>query len=221
MTSANIFYQSPLKSLTVSCLDNSLGVNNTVCTIVFGTQNPLKADGNIRIALNGMTVATSNCELYLPDNLTQTDINCTSSSDNKNVTIKMKGWGQYSAGNYTVVIYGVGINASSISQDLTLYLYDSAIKYVIETGTRIITTTVAITKQIEINELVYSYLSPLSYNKFSLKFYLPRSIYQDEELAFLIGKDLSDVNTEINRLNIVITRQDGLKLKYLYTLINA
>lgn len=49
LTSAGVFYESPLKSLTVSCLDNSLGVLNTICTMEFGTNHPLKANGTIRI----------------------------------------------------------------------------------------------------------------------------------------------------------------------------
>jgi len=50
-----------LKSLTVSCLDTSLGVLNTICDITFGTHHPLKANGTIRIVFSGMTVATDNC----------------------------------------------------------------------------------------------------------------------------------------------------------------
>lgn len=29
----------------------------------------------------------------------------------------------------------------------------------------------------------------------SIRFYLPREIYNDEEFGFIMGKDLSDVNT--------------------------
>jgi hypothetical protein len=91
MTNANVFYVSPLKALTISCLDNALGVQNTICTIVFGTQNPLKADGNIRIVFSGMTVATSVCQL-IHTNGTSLPVTCSSTSDNKNVTISMSGW---------------------------------------------------------------------------------------------------------------------------------
>jgi hypothetical protein len=54
----------------------------------------------------------------------------------------------------------------------------------------------------------------------TIKFYLPRLLYEDEEFAFVIGEDLSDVNTESSRLNIVITRQDGFIVKALYSLDN-
>ena len=88
MTNANIFYETPLKSLTLSCTDNYLGALNTICTIVFGTQNPLKADGVITLVLNGMNIATDVCEVFLPNN-TQLESTCSSTEDNKNVSISL------------------------------------------------------------------------------------------------------------------------------------
>lgn len=95
-----------------------------------------------------------------------------------------------------------------------MYLYDSTGKYVIETGNRILTTTVARPSSIEIDEIVYKYVSPLSANKISIRFYLPRNIYSDERLGFIMGKDLSDVNLELERMRIVLTRSDGLVLSF-------
>lgn len=65
---------------------------------------------------------------------------------------------------------------------------------------------------------MYAYLNPLSYNTMSIVFYLPRPLYSDEQFAFVIGQDLSDVNTEVLRLNIKIVRQDGVVLYPLYSL---
>jgi hypothetical protein len=90
MTNANSFYTTPLKSLTISCQDNAIGVINTYCTIIFGTQNPLLASGNIRISVSGMTVSTNVCYLY--SNGTSIPVTCSSSTDNKNVTVAMTGW---------------------------------------------------------------------------------------------------------------------------------
>ena len=96
---------------------------------------------------------------------------------------------------------------------IALYVHDSTGKYVIEYGTRIFTTTVGRPENIEISEIVYSYLSALSSNMMSLAFSIPRGLQADERLGFVIGKDLSDVNLEIKRLRIVITRkQDGVVL---------
>lgn len=55
----------------------------------------------------------------------------------------------------------------------------------------------------------------------SIRFYLPREIYNDEEFGFIMGKDLSDVNTEIKRLNIRITKSDGTQMSFLYRLISS
>lgn len=68
---------------------------------------------------------------------------------------------------------------------------------------------------------MYSYLNPLSYGTMTIHFYLPRPLYTDEEFAFVIGEDLSDVNTEVSRLRIKITRQDGTILQPLYYIDNV
>lgn len=91
MTNANIFYECPLKALTIECRNNALGVKNTICTIVFGTQNPLKADGKVRLSFSGMTVATNVCEFY-HSNGTLLPSTCSSTADNKNLTISLSGW---------------------------------------------------------------------------------------------------------------------------------
>jgi len=91
MTNANIFYECPLKSLTISCLNNALGVKNTICTIIFGTQNPLKADGKIRLQFSGMTVATNICKFY-HTNGSLISSTCSSTADNRNLTVSLSGW---------------------------------------------------------------------------------------------------------------------------------
>jgi hypothetical protein len=57
-------------------------------------------------------------------------------------------------------------------------------------------TTIASLNYISLTQILYSYNNPLSYNTMSIQFYLPRMLYNDEEFAFVIGQDLSDVNTE-------------------------
>lgn len=56
------------------------------------------------------------------------------------------------------------------------------------------TTTVARPEDIEIYEINFKYLSPLSANKMIVRFALPREMISDERFGFIIGKDLSDVN---------------------------
>lgn len=93
--------------------------------------------------------------------------------------------------------------------------------FVIETGVRILMTTIAGLSYISLTEIMYSYLNPLSYTTMTINYYLPRPLYKDEEFAFVIGQDLSDVNTEVSRLAIHITRQDGVVLKPLYYIDNV
>ena len=130
MTNASIFYGSPLSSLTIQCLDNGLGVVNTICTIVFGTQNPLKGNGQIVIVFSGMTISSDVCEVK-QSNGTIIPCACSSTPDNLNLTITLQGTDQYTAGNFTATIEGIGIESSQISQSFTLYLYDPNGLYVI------------------------------------------------------------------------------------------
>jgi hypothetical protein len=123
MTNGGTLYSSPLQSLTVSCQDNAIGVVSTYCTINFGTSNPLLAYGNIRVSLSGMTVATDTC--FLISNGTSIPVTCSSSTDNSNVTVKLLGtFGFFPAGNFSLIVYGMGISNNSLSQSMTLYLYD-------------------------------------------------------------------------------------------------
>lgn len=221
MTNGGTLYSCPLQSLTVSCQDNAVGVVSTYCTIFFGTSNPLQASANIRVSLSGLTVATNTCYLT-SSNGTSIPVTCTSSADNLNVTAALLGTLDfYPAGNFTLVIYGVGITSNSLSQSMTLYVYDQAVQYVIESGVRILMTTISPVSQISLTQIMYAYLNPLSYNTMTIQFYLPRMLYQDEQFAFVIGQDLSDVNTENARLNIVITRQDGVVLFPLFSIDNV
>ena len=77
------------------------------------------------------------------------------------------------------MVYGVGISNASLSQSITLYLYDPGLQFVIETGVRILTTTIAGLSYISLTEITYAYLNPLSFNTMNISFYLPRSLYQD------------------------------------------
>lgn len=80
---------------------------------MFGTQNPLKADGRVRMVFRGMNVATSTCSIALP-NGTLIESSCSSTSENKNVTITMVDTYNayhYPANNFTAIIHGMSIMA--------------------------------------------------------------------------------------------------------------
>lgn len=72
--------------------------------------------------------------------------------------------GFYQIGNYTLVVYGVGITKNTLSQSIAFYLYDDTIQYIIESGVRILMTTIANLDYISLSQIVYSYINPLSYN---------------------------------------------------------
>lgn len=57
----------------------------------------------------------------------------------------------YPAANFTAQVNGISIQADQISQSVTVYLTDSTGKYIIEKGTRILTTTVAQPQSIDVN----------------------------------------------------------------------
>jgi hypothetical protein len=76
-----------------------------------------------------MSVATSTCSLTSGG--TSIPVSCASSTDKKNLTVTLLGSGFYTAGNFTLVTYGVGITAGTLSQSITLYLYDSTVQYII------------------------------------------------------------------------------------------
>lgn len=62
---------------------------------------------------------------------------------------------------------------------MTLYLYEAATMYVIESGIRILMTTIAGLSYITLDQILYSYLNPLSSNSMAINFYLPRPLYDD------------------------------------------
>lgn len=130
MMNGGTLYGSPLQSLSITCKDNSIGVANTYCTISFGTSNPFLASGNVRVVFSGMTIATNKCYLKTGGGVL-IPTTCISSNDNKNVTATLSGTGFYTAGNFSLVVYGVGITKNTLSQSITLYLYDDSIQYII------------------------------------------------------------------------------------------
>ena len=133
----------------------------------------------------------------------------------------MKSTGFYQIGNYTLIVYGVGITENTLSQSISFYLYDDTVQYIIESGVRILMTTIANLDYISLSQILYSYINPLSYNTMKIQFSLPRVLYEDQQFAFVIGQDLSDVNSENARLNIQILRDDGVILKPLFTIDNV
>lgn len=212
-TNAGIFYYSVLLGLSISCVDSSLGVSNTVCYISFINNHEIVKDGKIYIDFSGMTIATNYCYLsYTTGSVGNTSIpvTCTSSSNQTQLVVSLPGTASSNYPNsngptYVLQVYGVGITASSISQSITLTLRDNSGSYIIETGTRLLTTTVSNPLTISINQITYQYNNPIVKSSMFISFTLPRSLYLDETFVMIMGKDLSDSNTLVQKLNIILT----------------
>ncbi len=83
------------------------------------------ASGNVRVVVSGMTITTNKCYLKTGGGVL-IPTTCIPSNDNKNVTVTLSGTGFYTAGNLILVVYGVGITKDTLSQSITLYLYDDS-----------------------------------------------------------------------------------------------
>jgi hypothetical protein len=91
---AGVFYYSVLLSLSISCIDNSLGVLNTACYIGFTNNHEIVKDGKIYVDFSGMTISTNYCFLtYSTDVITNTSIpvTCTSSSNQTSLVVSLPG----------------------------------------------------------------------------------------------------------------------------------
>lgn len=160
-----------------------------------------------------MTIATNYCYLtYTTGSVSNTSIpvTCTSSSNQTQLIVSLPGTASSNYPNlngpsYVLQVYGVGITASSISQSITLTLRDNSGSYIIETGTRLLTTTVSNPQTISINQITYQYNNPIVKSSMFISFTLPRSLYLDETFVMIMGKDLSDSNTLVQKLNIILT----------------
>jgi hypothetical protein len=158
-TNAGVFYYSVLLGLSISCTDSSLGVSNTVCYISFINNHEIVLNGQIYVDFSGMTISTKYCYLsYVTNTVTNTSIpvTCTSASNQSQLIVSLPGtassnYPNTNNPNYILQVYGVSITAASISQWITLTLRDNSGSYIIETGTRLLTTTVANPQSISIN----------------------------------------------------------------------
>ena len=96
----------------------------------------------------------------------------------------------------------MSILENTIVHYIVAELRDPTSSYVIETGTRILLTSVADFRPVYITEISYSKNNPIVYSSFSIKFELPRQLNDDETFAVVMSKDLSNLNTLSSKLNV-------------------
>ncbi len=74
--------------------------------------------------------------------------------------------------------------------------------YIIETGTRILVTSVSSYFPIYIEQMTYLKNNPIVVSGFKIIFTLPRQLNKDEAFAIVMGNDLSNLNFVTSRIKI-------------------
>lgn len=133
-----------------------------------------------------MVISTNLCYLtYTATSVSNTSIpvTCASTSNQTRLVVSLPGTSSTNYPNtnalYNLLVYGVGILSSSISQSITLTLRDYSGSYIIETGTRLLTTTVANPLSISISQITYQFNNPIVKSSMFIAFQLPRRLYED------------------------------------------
>lgn len=199
-----VFYSSLLQNLTFTCNVVSIGVTNTYCTMTFAPNHAIEINSVFTVYFTGMQVSTSTCSMsQMPS--TSIPVTCASNTDKNQLTIQMANTQRLTAGvTYQIIMEGISILSGTIIQYITAELRDPTSSYVIETGNRILITSVQSFIPIYIYEVEYTKNNPIVYSSFSIHFQLPRQLNPDQSFAIVMSKDLSNLNTIYSKLNIVM-----------------
>jgi len=76
-----VFYSTVMKGLTFTCSDNSLGVTNTDCSLVFVPNQQIELNSKIYVTLTGMKVSTNKCVLTKNSDSSIIPNTCSSNTD--------------------------------------------------------------------------------------------------------------------------------------------
>lgn len=174
-----VFYSSLLQNLTFTCNVVSIGVTNTYCTMTFAPNHAIEIDSVFTIYFTGMQVSTSTCSMtQMPS--TSIPVTCASNTDKNQLNLQMANTQRLAAGaTYRIIMEGISILSGTIIQYITAELRDPTSSYVIETGTRILITSVQSFIPIYIYEVEYTKNNPIVYSSFSIHFQLPRQLNPD------------------------------------------
>lgn len=122
-----------MNNVVFTCNDNSLGVTNTYCTVVFATFQDIEVASVIIINLYGLYVSTNLCSLIYTN--TNTSIPVTSCTPNTNLnvlTVTLANTARLPGlTNYTLKINGMAIDATQISNYINFQVMDPTGSYVI------------------------------------------------------------------------------------------
>lgn len=111
---------------------------------------------------------------------------------------------------YSIVINGMSIDASQISNYLTFRVMDPTNAYAIEERTRILMTSVAQDFPIEITQFNFDKSNPVVPSVLYLNFTLPRMLNSDEAFALVLNPDFVTLNNIPSKINIRLLMADGI-----------
>lgn len=122
-----------MNNLVFTCNDNSLGVTNTYCTVVFATFQDIEVASVIIINLYGLYVSTNLCSLIYTNTNTSIPVTSCTPSTNLNVlTVTLANTARLPGlTNYTLKINGMAIDATQISNYINFQVMDPTGSYVI------------------------------------------------------------------------------------------
>lgn len=209
----NIFYTGVLQDLTFSCNDNSLGVINTFCTIGFTSFQDIEVGSVLVAHLFGLFVSTDLCFMQYANGTTIPIASCTPNVNQNVLTITLANTAQLPASTpYSIVINGMSIDATQISNYLTFKVMDPTNAYTIEEKTKILMTSVAQDFPIEVTQFSFAKTNPVVPSSLFLNFTLPRTLNADEAFALVLNKDFITPNSIPSKMNIRLLMADGLTL---------
>ena len=177
----NIFYTGVLRNLSISCNDNSLGVTNTYCTVVFTPFQDIEVSSVLILNLYGMYVATSLCSLTYSSNATAVPLTSCAPNTNLNVlTVQLANSARLPGlTSYSLLVNGITIDASQISNYVQLQVMDPTGSYAIEQKNVILIPSVTQNFPIEITQVNFAINNPVVTSSLFLNFTLPRPLNSD------------------------------------------
>jgi hypothetical protein len=208
----NIFYTGVLKNLSLTCNDNSLGVTNTYCTVVFTPFQDIEVGAALILNLYGMFVATSLCKMTYTSSAVSIPIaSCTPNTNLNVLTISLATTARLPGLNsYSLVINGISIDASQIENYVQLQVMDPSGSYAIEQKSVILIPSVTQNFPIYITEVDFTINNPVVPSSLFLNFTLPRPLNSDESFALIMSKDFTNLNNVPCKMRIRLMQADGI-----------
>lgn len=159
-----------------------------------------------------MYVATSLCHMTYTGNGVAIPITSCSPNTNLNVlTIQLANTARLPGlTSYSLVINGISIDATQISNYIQLQLMDPSGSYAIEQKSVILIPSVAQDFPIYITQVNFAINNPVVTSSLFLNFTLPRPLNSDESFALIMSKDFTNLNNIPCKMRIRLMQADGI-----------